>query len=185
MIDNKKINMFENAYNFYMASHKLNTNIEIEYPNISSLYFNTIIVNLSLACELFLKTLLFDDAKELKSHHLNKLFNMSNTNDQKIIKSIIIIDYSLTYSKSINKNLIQKRLKGVSNYFKVLRYFYEYDINKKERDLDYTGCCFIKKFCDALIILLLKKLDIEIDETHKPIITNENKFIQLMELTND
>lgn len=49
MIDNKKLNMFKNAYNFYMASHKLNNNIEIEYPNISSLYFNTIIVNPSLA----------------------------------------------------------------------------------------------------------------------------------------
>ena len=185
MIHLKEFNMFQNAYDFYILCHKLNNNIEIEYPNISCDSINTIIINLSFACEIFIKTSLFVDKQKIaKSHHLNNLFEKLNKNDKKIIKSIVSLDYLLTYSQSNNKNLIQKRLKEVSHYFVDLRYWYEYDIKSNKRNIDYTGCCFLKKLCDALILLLLNKLNIENDETHQPIITNQDKYIKLMEQAN-
>ena len=96
------------------------------------------ITNGCFACELYLKTLLMLQKKDIKeTHNLNKLFNSINGKTQnQIIKKFTENGYT--------KELFTKKLKYIANGFKISRYDYENDYTY------YMLSGFIYEFIEAL-----------------------------------
>lgn len=96
------------------------------------------ITNGCFACELYLKTLLMKQKKDIKeTHNLNILFNSINGKTQnQIIKKFTDNGYT--------KELFTKKIKYIANGFKISRYDYENDYTY------YMLSGFIYEFIEAL-----------------------------------
>lgn len=112
--DYKKIakSTYQSAVGFYIISQKC-------IDMILSEYSNQIVVNIAFACELFLKSILFEREIDCrKEHNLYKLYNLLPSDNKKVIKE-------LHKSGNINKKSFELNLKEVGNSFVILRYSYE------------------------------------------------------------
>lgn len=99
------------------------------------------IVNTALACELYLKNLLFEKEGYIKKEHrLNELFNKLDDTVKRIIKETIISSKEAYTSESFDMDLI-----NISNAFVDWRYYYEPEKTGKPLNLE-----FLKIFAYAL-----------------------------------
>lgn len=163
--------MFQCGYDFYKAAIILNNNNNFKFHNISCININPIIVNISFACEIFIKTIYMTEESTLEyEHKLSILFNKLTQKSKNEILSFVQQYYVTTYNEKIDINKIQKRLKEVGNYFVDQRYWFEQNISSPKRDIDYNGCEFLKVVCDGLITVIQNILEIKDDNTHQIIV---------------
>lgn len=115
-------NMLMSADSFYKASSKCIDIIKVPDENryeAVPVLIVPFIVNLSFACEIYLKILIFNRTQKIvKGHCLDELFLKLPQKEQNDIKINI----------NINKNSnFDKELKNIKNIFTEFRYSYEFD----------------------------------------------------------
>ena len=138
IIDNKygeyHINPLEvlNAgYEFYIAAKHINNNWDINYPKISAAFVIPIAVNLSFACELFLKGLLLLENKEYDDkHNLRTLYKSLNEKTQNKLFDLVDLEFKRETGRTITKQQFSEALKFVKNYFVAQMYLFEKMNNK-------------------------------------------------------
>ena len=90
------------GYEFYRATKHINNNWYINYPKISAAFVIPIAVNLSFACELFLKgLLLLENKKYNDKHDLRKLYKSLNGKTQSKLFDLVNLEYELGTGKKI------------------------------------------------------------------------------------
>lgn len=112
--DYKKIakSTYRTAVGFYIISQRC-------LDMVLSEYSNQICTNIAFACELFLKSILFENGIDCrKQHDLYKLYNLLPNNNKKIIKR-------MHKSGNIKKEDFELNLREIGKAFVVLRYSYE------------------------------------------------------------
>lgn len=163
--------MFQCGYDFYKSAVILNNNNNLRHYNINCLNVIPIIVNISFACEIFIKTIYMTEKSTLEHEHkLSILFNKLAQKSKDEILRFVKQYYLTTYNEKIDKNKIKRRLKVVGNYFVDQRYLFKQNINSPKRDIDYNGCEFLKVVCDGLITVIQNILEIKDDSTHQIIV---------------
>lgn len=119
----------------YLDAVKKCNNPSIECVGCSHPLFIPIITNMAFACELFLKSLLQRDGKEIRSH---KLFELFNALEDKLKEEII---------GSVNSDDFMCKLGKVSNIFVGWRYLYESPLACVEVD-------FLRDFAERMLIII-------------------------------
>ncbi len=161
-IDIKKDWLLYNAYDFYETAYFLNNSTDIIYPNISALHSITITVNIAFACELFFKAILKKETKTIpKKHDLYSLFHSLDEHRQNTIFEIVNGDYQYDTHQSITRKIFEDSLNIVKNYFTEARYWFENIDFNNILNIDYKGTTFIKKICDAIIVILNSEIEEE------------------------
>ena len=125
IIDNKygvyhvnPLDVLNAGYEFYRATKHINNNWYINYPKISAAFVIPIAVNLSFACELFLKGLLLLEDKEYDDKHdLRKLYKSLNGKTQNKIFDLVNLEFQLYTGQTITKKQFLETLKFVKDYF--------------------------------------------------------------------
>ena len=166
IIDNKygeyHINPLEvlNAgYEFYRSTKHINNNWYINYPKISAAFVIPIAVNLSFACELFLKGLLLLENKDYDDKHdLKKLYNRLNGKTQNKLFDLVNFDFQLENGQAITKLQFLETLKFVKDYFVTQRYWFEHRENDRIFE-NGVGIDFIKKLCDAVLLIVNSRIE--------------------------
>ncbi|MDE7082919.1 MAG: hypothetical protein K2O89_04360 [Clostridia bacterium] len=143
------------AYDFYQSAHFLNDNKELYYPKISANNVVAITVNISFSCELFLKGIQkILGFKVPRGHDLFDLFTSLDDRLKTMIINIVACDYEYETGSRINEEQFLKSLELVKNWFVEQRYWFEHDYG-----FDYKGIGFIKKICDAVMLLANATID--------------------------
>lgn len=111
--------MFDQANSFYICDGLCEKELK-KRPKRHDLYSTPQIVNLALACEIYLKTLLvFRDAKIGKKHKLNELFDSLPESDKNIIDRETFRRYPFP------SPFRQRKIDVEANAFVQWRYSYE------------------------------------------------------------
>lgn len=171
-------NICNAAYDFYNAAHYLNNSKEICYPNISARNIVAIAMNISFSCELFLKGILkVISGKVTKGHNLEKLFGQLDDKIKNNIINIVSFDYECETGMSITQTQFFESLRIVKDWFVEQRYWFE-----KDYGFDYKGIGFIKKICDAIMLIVNSLFDEEL--WFKVYVSSEDKQSSMMKLIN-
>ena len=166
IIDNKfgeyhinPLEVLKAGYEFYRATKQINNNWYIDYPKISAAFVIPIAVNLSFACELFLKGLLLLENKDYdEKHDLKKLYNTLNGKTQNKIFDLVDLEFQLETGQTITKHQFFEALKFVKDYFVLQRYWFEHRENERIFE-NGGGIDFIKKLCDAILIVVNSRIE--------------------------
>ena len=166
IIDNKygeyhinPLDVLDAEYEFYRATKHINNNWYINYPKISAAFVIPMAVNLSFACELFLKGLLLLENKDYDDKHdLRKLYKSLNGKTQNKLFELVNLEFQLDAGQTITKQQFLETLKFVKDYFVKQRYWFEH--RETERIFENgLGIDFIKKLCDAILIIVNSRIE--------------------------
>lgn len=137
------------AYDFYQAAHFLNNDKELYYPKISARNMVAITVNISFACKLFLKALKkILGFKVPRGHNLFDLFKSLDDSIKSMIINVVSCDYEYEKGSGLNQEHFLEALEIVKDWFVEQRYWFE-----QNHGFDYKGIGFIKKICDAVMLI--------------------------------
>ena len=176
----RPLEVLNTGYEFYRAARQINNGWEIAYPKLSAAFIIPITVNIAFACELFFKSLLLLEEKDFsESHNIEKLFKQLNGKTQSKIFDIVNFDYVYDSGKSITKKQFNEALKAIKDYFVTQRYLFEKRENERVFE-DGLGIAFIKKLCDAILLIINSRLESYFG--HDLLIDDKNKVQKMEEL---
>jgi hypothetical protein len=118
--DKSPISIFHVGQAFYLAGNRCLLSIDVG-PDVTQCLTTPSVTNFCFSIELFFKSLLAADGREIpKTHKLQELFGLLATDDREAI--------ALAYHAVVSEPKLDELVAIVSEFFVKLRYEYEFEV---------------------------------------------------------